>query len=74
MERRLAAILAADVVGYIRLMDLVEYRPREGDATRLGKCFETRRNIHAITQKVIALDYHVTEVDTYAKAHAPVFR
>ena len=43
------------------LLDLVEYRPREGDAARLGKRFETRRNIHTIAKKIIALDYHVTE-------------
>ncbi len=31
----------------------------------VGKRFETCRNIHTITKEVIALDYHVTEVDTY---------
>ncbi len=50
----------------------VEYRPRERGTTRVGKRFETRRNIHAIAKQVIALDHHVTEVDAYAKAHAPV--
>ncbi len=54
------------------LLDLVEYRPREGDSASVGKSLETRRNIHTISKEVIALDYHVTEVDTDAKAHAPV--
>ena len=68
-------VLAKVFVTQIELLpDLVEHRPREGDTARLGKHFETRRNIHAITQKVIALDYHVTEVDTDAKVHAPILR
>ena len=68
-------MLAKVFVTQIELfLDLVEYRPRERDTTRLGKRFETRRNIHTIAKQVIALDYHVTEVDTDAKAHAPIFR
>ncbi len=37
MERRLAAILAADVVGYSRLMELDERRKRKTTGSRICK-------------------------------------
>jgi hypothetical protein len=66
-------VLAKVFVTQIELfLDLVEYRPRERDTARLGKRFDTRRNIHAVAEKVIAVVYDITEVDTDAKAHAPI--
>ena len=68
-------VLAKVFVTQIKLfLDLVEYRPREGDTARLGKRFETRRNIYTIAKQVIAFDDHVAKIDAYAKAHAPIFR
>ncbi len=68
-------MLAKVFVTQIELFpDLVEYRPSEGDTAGVGKRFEARRNIHTIAKQVIAFNHHVTEIDAYAKAHAPIFR
>ncbi len=54
-------------------LDLVENRTRKADAAGLGKRLEPRRDVHAVAEKVVALDDHVAEVDADAKAHAPLF-
>jgi len=68
-------VLAKILVAKIELLlDLVEYRSCESDATRLGKRLQTRRNIHAIAKQVIALDDYVAKIDTDAQSHAAIFR
>ncbi len=66
-------LLAKVLVTQIELLlHLVEYRPREGDAARLGKRFEARRNIHAIAKQVIAFDHHgfsVPRLNVQARTH-----
>jgi hypothetical protein len=43
------------------------------DATGIGQPFEARRNIHSITENVIALHHDIAEVHAYAKLEPPSF-
>src|SRR5579863_9013170 len=49
---------------------MVERRARDEDAAQLANAFESRRDIDAVADKVVALDEHVAEVDADAIADA----
>src|SRR3954453_17979966 len=49
---------------------LLMHRARDGDAAGLRNAFNTRRDIHAIAHKIVALDHDVTDMN--ADAHRQV--
>jgi hypothetical protein len=53
---------------------VVMHRIRDKHATWLGKAFKARRDVHAISEDVLAFCNHVAEVNTDAEFHALIGR
>ena len=51
---------------------VVDDGPRNGNAARLGELLQPRRDIDAIAVPILALDNHVTEIDTDAHVDAAI--
>ena len=52
---------------------VIECRAGDANTAWLGHCFQARRNIHAISIDVVALDDDVAEIDADAKPELPGF-
>jgi hypothetical protein len=83
-QRRLAAVVSADVVGYSRLMgedeagldptgDILMCSAGNSDTTGFAKCLEPSGDIDAITENIITFDNQIAEVNTDTEDDTLVF-
>jgi hypothetical protein len=50
---------------------MVAHRSRDTDAARFSQHFEPRRHVDAITEDIVFLDDHVTQIDANAELNPP---
>ena len=52
--------------------DTVEDRARDADAARRSQTLQSRRDVHAIAENIVAFDNYITQVNTYTETNGLV--